>query len=366
MRKAVALLLSGTMMISLTACGGGAAHTEATTTAAPAAATTAEEKAAETTAAGTAEEKTADAGESYTLKVALQNGENHPLCQSVAEFGRLAEAKSDGRIKFDIYYSGSLGDKASTVQGMQTGTIDMAMLMSGVIADYGCDQLGVFTFPYLFDSVAHARAFEKSDDGKALLDTVQSSGSSMVCLGAYQESARNYFFTKKRVEKPGDMKNLQIRCQEGSIYYDAVEAMGAAAQSVAFSELYSALQSGVVDGAEQPLSGFVNNAFQEVAKYYVLDQHEISPNLILFSEATWNQLSADDQQLLKDCFEESVPYFEKLSDSKDAEYLQTIKDSGTEVIDVDVAQWQDVCSSVYDTYGDKYKEIIDQIKNTTY
>lgn len=188
----------------------------------------------------------------------------------------------------------------------------------------------------------------------------------MVCVGAYQESARNYFFTEKRVEKPEDMKNMQIRCQEGSIYYDAVEAVGAFAQSVAFSELYSALQSGVVDGAEQPLSGFVNNAFQEVSKYYVMDQHEISPNLILFSEATWNQLNEQDQELIKTCFEESIPFFEELSDAKDAEYLQTIKESGTEVIEVNVSEWQEACSSVYDKYGDEYAEIISQIKNTSY
>lgn len=364
MKKIIATLLTCTMAVSLTACGNASSSTPATT-ATPAAETTAQPESSKTDAAE-ADSKETPAGESYTLKFALQNGETHPLCQGVAKFGEILEEKSEGRIKLELFYSGTLGDKASTVQGMQTGTIDAAMLMSGVIADYGCDELGVFTLPYLFDSVAHARAFEKGGDGKALLDTVQSSGSSMVCVGAYQESARNYFFTKKRVEKPADMKNMQIRCQEGSIYYDSVEAVGAFAQSVAFSELYSALQSGVVDGVEQPLSGFVNNAFQEVAKYYVMDQHEISPNLILFSEVTWNRLSPEDQQLIRDCFEESVPYFEELSDAKDEEYLQTIKDSGTEVIDVNVAEWQEACASVYDKHGQSYAKVIEQIKNTKY
>lgn len=353
-RKVTAALLACTMALSLTACGGS--DTKATT----AASAKADEAAKENAAAA---ETT---GETYSLKFALQNGETHPLCQGIAKFGEILEEKSEGRIKLEIFYSGSLGDKATTVQGLQTGTIDAAMLMSGVIADYGCDKLGVFTLPYLFDSVEHARAFENSENGKVLLDTVQSSGSSMVCIGAYQESARNYFFTKKRVEKPEDMKNMQIRCQEGSIYYDSVEAVGAFAQSVAFSELYSALQSGVVDGADQPLSGFVNNAFQEVAKYYVMDQHEISPNLVLISEATWNQFSAEDQQLIKDSFAESVPYFEEISDAKDAEYLKTIEESGTEVIKVDVAEWQAACAPVYDKYGEVYAEIIDQIKAATY
>lgn len=353
MKKRMAILLSGVMMISVMGCGNTVDNK-----------TTEMSQKAQSTVQEGEKNSNALSEESYTIKFALQNGENHPLCQGVAKFGELLEEKSDGRIKLDLYYSGSLGDKASTVQGMQTGTIDAAMLMSGVIADYGCDSLGVFTLPYLFDSVEHARTFEKSKDGKALLDTVQSSGSSMVCVGTYQESARNYFFTKKRVEKPDDMNDMMIRCQEGSIYYDSVEAVGAFAQSVAFSELYSALQSGVVDGAEQPLSGFVNNAFQEVAKYYVLDQHEISPNLILFSEVTWNRLSAEDQQMIRECMEESVPYFEELSDAKDEEYMQMIQDSGTEIIEVDVAEWQDACASVYDKHGQVYADLIEQVKNT--
>ncbi len=354
MKKILAMLLACVMVLSLAACGGTASSTPAASTP------------ADSTPAAPADSAPEAAGDSYVLKFALQNGENHPLCQSIAKFGEILSEKSDGRIQLDLYYSGSLGDKATTVQGLQTGTIDAAMLMSGVIKDYGCDELGVFIMPYLFDSVAHARAFEKSEAGQALFATVQSSGSSMVCIGAYQESARNYFFADKRVEKPADMKDMLIRCQEGSIYYDAVEAIGATAQSVAFSELYSALQSGVVDGAEQPLSGFVSNAFQEVSDYYVLDQHEISPNLILFSEATWNQLSDADKQLIQEAFDESVAFFEELSDSKDAEYLQTIKDSGTEVIEVNVAEWQEACSSVYDKYGTEYADVIQQIKDTKY
>jgi len=366
MKKGLAAALICSMMVSLAACGGSNGSSAESKAAPETKTETVSEKKEEAKTEETSAEAAASEGDSYVLKFALQNGENHPLCQGVAKFGEILEEKSGGRIKMELFYGGSLGDKATTVQGLQSGTIDAAMLMSGVIADYGCDELGVFTLPYLFDSVAHARAFEKGEQGKALLDSVQSSGTSIVCIGAYQESARNYFFTKKQVEKPEDMKNLLIRCQEGSVYYDAVEAIGASAQSVAFSELYSALQSGVVDGAEQPLSGFVNNAFQEVAKYYVRDQHEISPNLILFSEATWNQLSEEDQKLIRECMDESVPFFEEMSDAKDQEYLDTIKESGTEIIEVNVAEWQEACSSVYDKYGNEYAEIIEQIKNTTY
>ena len=301
-----------------------------------------------------------------TLKFALQNGQNHPLFQGVAKMAELIEEKSDGRISVQLFYSGSLGDKTSTMQGLQTGTIDGAMLMGGVIADYGPKQLKVFTLPYLFDSVEHARAFEKSPEGQAVFDTVQSSGSRMVCIGAYQESARNYFFVKKEVKTPDDLKNMMIRCQEGSIYYDTMEAMGANVQSIAFSELYSALQSGVVDGAEQPLSGFVSNAFNEICKYYTMDQHELSPNLILFSEVTWNKLSDSDKALIKEALLESVPYFEEISDAKDAEYLEIMKESGVKITTVDISKWQDACKPVYEKYGKEYSDIITSIKNFKY
>ncbi len=296
------------------------------------------------------------------LKIALQNGESHPLCMGVAKFAENLERNTNGRITMDLYYSGALGDKPATVQGMQMGTIDGAMLMSGVIADYGCDEMKAFTLPYLFDSVDHARRFNKSEAGRALLDKIQSSGTRMVCIGTYQESARNYFFTKKDVKTPADLKNMLIRCQEGAIYYDTMEAMGSFAQSIAFSELFSALQAGVVDGAEQPLSGFVTNSFHEICKYYIRDQHEISPNLILFSEITWNKLSEDDKAVILSSFNESVEYFEELSDARDMVYIEQMLAAGVKITDVNISEWQDACASIYEKYGTKYKDIIASIR----
>ena len=278
-------------------------------------------------AGGNKEASPSDGGQ-VVFRFALQNGQSHPLSMGIQRFSDLLEEKSGGRMKFQLYYSGVLGSKPSTVQGLQTGTIDAAMLMGGVIADYGAPLLRVFSLPYLFDSVDHARRFEKSEDGQALFRYVQEAGTRIVCLGAYRESARNYFFTEKDVQHPSDMAGMLIRCQEGAVYYDAIEALGATAQAVDFSELFTALQSGIVDGAEQPLSGFVTNAYPEIAKYFVLDQHEISPNLILFSEVVWNRLSDEDKALIQECFNESIPYFEEISDAADADYMQQIIDAG--------------------------------------
>lgn len=307
-----------------------------------------------------------ESADTIKLKFALQNGENHPLCQGIQRFGQALESKTNGRIKLELYYNASLGGQAATVQGVQSGTIDGAMLTAGVVSDYGCSQLKVFNLPYLFDSAAHARAFEKSVNGKALLGRLQSSGSRMVCVGTYQEGARNYFFTQKNVQSPEDMEGLLIRCQEGTVYHSAVEALGATAQSVEFSELYSALQSGVVDGAEQPVSGFVNNNYYKICRYYVLDQHEISPNLILFSEITWNQFSEEDKEIIQKAFDQSVDYFEQISDKKDEEYMEDMKKAGVIITKADREQWKKASDSIYDTYGKEFSGIINQIKDTKY
>ena len=164
------------------------------------------------------------------------------------------------------------------------------------------------------------------------------------------------------MKTPADLKNMLIRCQEGAIYYDTMEAMGSFAQSIAFSELFSALQAGVVDGAEQPLSGFVTNSFHEICKYYVRDQHEISPNLILFSEITWNKLSEDDKAVILSSFNESVEYFEELSDARDMVYIEQMLAAGVKITDVNISEWQDACASIYEKYGTKYKDIIASIR----
>jgi tripartite ATP-independent transporter DctP family solute receptor len=308
---------------------------------------------------------TAPAQQKIVFRVGLNNPEAHPLCQGMKHFGEILSQKTNGRMSFQLYYGGQLGDKNTELQALQTGTLDFYMIMSGTLVDYGAKDLGVFILPYLFKNVQQARDFEKSPAGRKLFDSVQSSGTRMVCLGAYQESARNYFFTKTKVTKVSQMKGLKIRSQEGSMYNDIMAAFGASPESIAFSELYSALQTGIVDGAEQPLSGFYNNQYQQVAKYYLLDGHEISPNLILISEMTWNKLSAADKKIVQDAFNESIPYFEKLSDSKDSEILATMKKAGVDVYPPDNPQeWQDIVQPIYQKYGAEWKDVIAQIRAT--
>lgn len=305
--------------------------------------------------------------EKKVFRVGLNNPEPHPLCQGIKEFGNILSEKTDGQLSLDIYYGGQLGDKSTHMQSLQTGVLDMYMIMSGTLVDYGAEDLKVLTFPYLFDNVEHAREVQKSDTGKNLIASIQAAGTKMVGIGSYQESGRNYFFTKKPVSKIEDLKGLKIRCQEGSIYLETMEAFGSSPVSIAFSELYSALQTGIVDGAEQPLSGFYSNQYQEICKYYLMDEHEISPNIVLFSEITWNKLTDAERTVILEAFEESVDYFNKLSDTSDTEILKKMEESGVEIIQPDDPQeWRTAVEGIYEKYGSDYADVIDAIRKVEY
>lgn len=360
MRKKISLLLAVALMGTSVISGcSKKAETPAT-------------EAVQSEASGQAGEKSTEGNktsqfEKKVFKVGLNNPESHPLCQGIKKFGEILEEKTDGQLSLEIYYGGQLGDKATHLQSLQTGVLDMYMIMSGTLVDYGAKDLKVFTFPYLFDNLEHARATQSSEIGKKLINSIQESGTKMVGLGTYQESGRNYFFTKKPAASIADLKGLKIRCQEGSIYLETMETFGASPVSIAFSELYSSLQTGMVDGAEQPLSGFYTNQFHEICKYYLMDEHEISPNIVLFSELTWNKLSTEEQSVIQEAFDESVGYFNELSDASDKDIMSKLEEAGVEIIQpADPEEWRTAVEGIYEKYAVDYMDIIDEIRGVTY
>ena len=308
-----------------------------------------------------------DSAEKIVFKVGVNNPATHPMGQAWAKFGEILNQKSDGRLQLDIYYGGQLGSKATCLQGLQTGVIDMYMITPNVLADYGAEKLKVLSFPYIFKSIEHARAFEQTSAADDLLNYIQESGTRMVGLGWYQDLPRNYFFSKDIVSNLSQMKGLKIRAQSSSIDLETIKSLGANPVTVAFSELYSALQTGIVDGAEQPYTGFYSNQFQEVTKSMILDNHQIIPSIGLISEITWNKLSDSDKQLVKECFKESSDYWDGLIDTAAVELKQAIQDAGVKVIEpTDKAEWRDAVQPVYDKYGEEYASIINSISSVQY
>ena len=301
------------------------------------------------------------------LRIGLAHNEGHPLVDAWKDFGRILNEKSDGRYEVEFFLNGQLGDKQTHMTMMQTGSLDMWMIMGGFLGDYGTKLVEVMMLPYLFDNVAHARAVHQSDIGQKVLADIQSSGTKVVGIGMFQEASRNFFFTEAAVNSIEDMAGLKIRAQAGSIYEPLLESFGGSVVPVAFSELYSALQTGVVDGAEQPYSGYYSKKFYEVAPYFLLDGHETSPNYALFSEMSWNSISIEDQNLIKESMHKAIMNYNTVSTKIDEEIIRKMKDAGvvfTEPTDID--KWKAVAEPLYEEYAPGYGDIIEAIKNTKY
>lgn len=283
---------------------------------------------------------------------------------SVTEFGKILEQKSNGRIKIQVFPGGQLGDKKTQIQSLQTGALDMFMTRPNVLVDYNISKMKVLPLPYIFRDLEHGRAVLDSEIGNELLSSIAEADVKMVGVGFYLESPRNFFFTDKKVTKISDMKGLKLRVPKNSMNIDMVKAFGASPTPTAYSELYSALQTGVVDGAENPVSGYYANKFYEISKNYTLDGHDNSPNVIIMSEITWNKLSDGDKKLIIDSFNESKGYFRKLSEQKDKEAYDNLKKNGVEVLEVaDPQEWRDAVKPIYEKYGAEYKDLIKKIQD---
>ena len=321
-------------------------------------------------AAGKSEDKSTSAvsGVTKVFRVALFNPESHPMSQGVKKLGEILSQKTNGRLSFEIYYGGQLGTQHVVYQAVQSGAIDISISPVGITADYGATKLKVYTLPYLFRSVQQAKNAHRSAKGLELLNHIQESGTRMVGLGFFQEpSARNYFFKDKRVTRMADMRGLKMRTQEGAIYLETNAIFGINTTSIAFSELYGALQTGIVDGAEQPFSGYFTNRLHEVSKYYLLNGHEIAPNVLLMSEMIWNTLPEGDRKLLRDCFIEASDWYNSDSAQKDAEYIKAIKAAGVEIIEPDNPdEWRAAVKPIYDKYGADFKDIIEAFQKLPY
>lgn len=311
----------------------------------------------------------ASSGEMRTmvLRFGINNPDGHPLVEASKEFGAILEKKSGGKYKIEYYTNGQLGDKKTHMTALQTGTLDFYMIMGGFLSDYGVKLLNVPMLPYLFDGVDHARAVQAGPIGEKLLSAIQEAGTKLVGIGMYQEASRNFFFTDNPVTAIVDMQGLKIRAQVGSIYEKLLESFGCSVVPVAFSELYSALQTGVVDGAEQPYSGYSAKHFYEVAPYFLLDGHETSPNYVIASELTWSKFPEADKKMIVDSFNESVANFNKMSGQKDLEIIAELKSAGVTFLEPDnLQEWKDAAVPLYPVFAPGYEDLIKEIQNTKY
>ena len=294
---------------------------------------------------------TAALAEPVTLVYAEVNPLEGTIVGSIAKFFKeKVEELSGGEITIDIQASGVLGSEAQILDGimMDAGTVDISRISAFALTSYGCNKAKLLSIPYTFVNREHFWNFANSELAAEFLNEPQTVGLPLrgICYG--EEGFRHFFFkTGLEVKGLEDLKNMKIRVSEDPVMTGMVKGLGANATTVSFTELYSALQSGVVDAAEQPIANYKSNAFPEVANTLLLDGHTLGAIQLVITDMGWEKLNEQQQAWIMEAGKLTQAYNAELAEGAEAEVLEQLKAEGCSIVEVtDKAPWVEACQEV--------------------
>jgi tripartite ATP-independent transporter DctP family solute receptor len=290
------------------------------------------------------------AGKKIVLKAADTHPIDYPTVLGVLKMGELLDEWTDGRITIEMYASKQLGEEKETIEQTQLGAIDIVRVSVGPVGEI-VPELNVLSLPYVFRSEEHCYTVMDGEIGDELIAKVEEHG--FIGLGWYGSGQRSFYNTKKPIKSMDDLAGLKFRVMQNEVFVNMVNALGASANPMAYGEVYTALSTGVIDGAENNYPSFFTSSHYEVAKYYTQDEHLRVPEIILLSKKTWDKLSAEDQKLVKKAAAESVDYQREQWTKMANESFAQLKEAGVEIItDIDKQPFIDAMDSVYSMYPD--------------
>ena len=311
----------------------------------------------------------ASADEPITLTYAEVNPlEGTTVGEMAKSFKAKLEELSGGSVLVDIQASGVLGSEDQILDNLLGGgnICDLSRISAFALTQYGCDKASLLSIPYTFVNEEHFWKFADSDLAKEFLNEPQEIGLPLrgICYG--EEGFRHFFF-KNEVKGLEDLKGLKIRVSSDPVMTGMVSNLGASATTVAFTELYSALNTGVVDGAEQPTANYRSNAFQEVAPYLLLDGHTLGALQIVITDNAWNKLNEEQQGWVMEAAKAaSQTCREKVAEIEQKTFDQ-LKEDGATVIPVeDKGPWVEACQPTIkantEKLADLYQQLVDMAK----
>ena len=345
MKKFLCVLLSLVMLLSFAACGGSGDNAAA--------------------ADGTANDGDPTNDPAVTLVYAEVNPLDTIVGQTGTFFAEKVNELSGGTITLDVQAAGVLGSENDVLDAMVGGsdTIDISRISAFALSNYGCSKASLLTIPYTFVSRDHWWNFANSDLAPEFLNEPQTVGIPLRGL-FYGEEGFRHFFTVDPVNSIEDLAGMKLRVSNDPIMNGMVEGLGASPTVVSFGELYSALQTGVVDGAEQPIANYKSNAFPEVANYLILDGHTLGAIQAVITDTAWNKLTPDQQAVLLEAGKLTQQFNADLSAGAEADVLEQLKAEGCNVVDVpDKSIWADACADIISkssaAHPDLYQQILD-------
>lgn len=297
------------------------------------------------------------------LKASDTHPAGYPTVVAVENMGKKLEAQTNGRIKMQMFPGAVLGQEKETVEQTQIGALQINRISLGVIGPIVPD-VDVFNMPFVFRDIAHMRKVIDGPIGDELLAKVTASPARLVALGWMDGGARS-LYTKKLVKSPADLKGVKVRMMGNPLFVDTMNAMGGNGISMAYGEVFSALQTGVIDGAENnPPSMFTSNHYTAGAKYYAQTNHLIIPELLVMSKVAWDKLTPADQALVKKLGREAQMDQRVLWDKSVEDYSAKLKAAGVEFVPVDQKLFFDATAPVRAKYGVKFADLMKRIDAT--
>jgi tripartite ATP-independent transporter DctP family solute receptor len=297
-----------------------------------------------------------------TMKMNISVAQNSHYGVAIDTFAREVETRTNGRYKIQNFYAGALGAERESIEGVQLGTLDLTLTSTGPIPNF-VPEVAILDIPFLFRDYAHARAVLDGPIGQDLLQKFPPKG--IVALAWAENGFRHMTNSKRPVNVPDDLKGLKMRTMENPIHIQAYKQFGILPTPMAFTEVFTALQQGTVDGQENPLSVITAAKLDQVQKNLTLTGHVYSPAVILMNKGQWDKLSAADKQAFADAAKEAVKANRARIDDDEKKAVADLRSKGMVVVEnVDKSKFQSTLTPVYADFGKRFgQDNIDRIKN---
>lgn len=299
--------------------------------------------------------------EYYVFRLAEIHMNGYPTTEADMLFSDLVKEKTNGHVVIDVYSHGKLGDEPEVIDQVKYGNIDFARVSLSPLAQYS-EKLNVLTLPFLYKDSEHMMNVLNSSIGQNMLDSV--SEKDFIGLAWYNAGSRSFYF-KNPVYTFDDLKGLNIRIQDNQLMYDFIKSIGAVPQTMPQGDVYNAIQSGVIDGAENNLPIYHSYNQEEIAPYYINDDHCRIPEILIASKTVFEGIPEDYQKIIIESAKETQNYqFEKWEEFEVLS-AKAAKENGavfTRFSEGELKKLQDACSPLYEKYASDYMNIINEIK----
>lgn len=300
-------------------------------------------------------------GESTTIKLAHSGSETHQYHIAAEKFKELVDEKTDGELQIEIHPNATLGSEADVIEQVIGGSVEMTTVAADSSFANTVPEMNVFGIPYLFTDREHVYSVLDGEIGNDLLE--MTSENSLKGLGYWEVGFRHLTNNQREIVTPADAEGLKVRVQPAPVWETHMKAIGVSPTPVAFNELYSALDQGVVDGQENPLPTINSMKFYEVQKYVSLTSHTYSPAIVVMNESFFDGLSEDHKEAVQSAVKETTDYQRQFLADKEEEIIETLKENDVTITEPDREAFREATKNVKDAVSEEVpQELIDRIK----